>query len=167
MSERKVFVTVGTTSFDNLISTILTPVVLEALNLRGYNYLSLQIGKSSLKPDCSPRYGIKHIEYFQLSSSIENYIQAADLVISHAGAGSILEALEAKKHLIVVTNQLLMDNHQLELAQQLYEDKHLFYCTCDTLLNTIQIMELSKLKPFISDGSKNIVNHLDRIMGFR
>ncbi|KAI4501612.1 hypothetical protein M0802_003489 [Mischocyttarus mexicanus] len=167
MSERKVFVTVGTTSFDDLISTILNPEVLEALNLRGYNYLSLQIGKSSLKPDCTPRCGFKHIEYFQLSSSIENYVQKADLVISHAGAGSILEALEAKKHLIVVTNQLLMDNHQLELAQQLYEDKHLFYCTCDTLLNIIQTMDLSRLKPFISDGSQNIVNHLDRIMGFK
>ncbi|KAF7389150.1 UDP-N-acetylglucosamine transferase subunit ALG13 [Vespula maculifrons] len=167
MSEKKVFVTVGTTSFDDLISTILNHEVLEALALRGYNYLSLQIGKSSLEPDCTPRYGINHIEYFHLSSSIEDHIQAADLVISHAGAGSILEALEAHKHLIVVTNQLLMDNHQLELAQQLYEDKHLYYCTCDTLLNTIQTMELHILKPFISDGSKNIINHLDRIMGFK
>ncbi|XP_046827794.1 UDP-N-acetylglucosamine transferase subunit ALG13 homolog [Vespa crabro] len=167
MSEQKVFVTVGTTSFDDLISTILNPEILEALALRGYNYLSLQIGKSSLEPDCTSRCGINHIEYFHLSSSIEDYIQAADLVISHAGAGSILEALEAHKQLIVVTNQLLMDNHQLELARQLYEDKHLYYCTCDTLLNTIQTMELDILKPFISDESKNIINYLDRIMGFK
>lgn len=166
MSKKKIFVTVGTTSFDDLIVTILNPKTLEVLASNGYNYLSLQIGKSSLTPDCTPRYGIDHIEYFHLISSIEDHIQAADLVISHAGAGSILEALEARKYLIVVINQFLMDNHQLELAQRLHKDKHLYYCTCNTLSSTIQTMELLTLKPFACDGSKNIVSYLNRVLGF-
>lgn len=119
-----------------------------------------------LKPDCSPRYGFDYIEYFQLSSSIEEYIRAADLIISHAGAGSILEALEARKSLIVVVNHLLMNDHQLELALRLYKDKHLYCCNCDTLSNVIQTMELEKLKPFTFDRSKNIVNYINNVMGF-
>lgn len=91
---------------------------------------------------------------------------AADLVISHAGAGSCLEALEAKKPLIVVTNETLMDNHQMELAEQLYNDGHLYHCTCDGLLNLIRDMDLSKLKLFAGDDSEKIVEFIDRIMGF-
>ena len=46
------------------------------------------------------------------------------------GAGSVLETLQAGRPLIVVINELLMDNHQMELASQLAEDGHLCYATC-------------------------------------
>ena len=54
-------------------------------------------------------------------------IAAADLVISHAGAGSIIEALQASRHLLVVVNTDLADNHQIELAQALAARGHLEY----------------------------------------
>jgi beta-1,4-N-acetylglucosaminyltransferase len=38
------------------------------------------------------------------------------LVISHAGSGSILEALRYQVPLVVVPNTALLDNHQEELA---------------------------------------------------
>ena len=47
-----------------------------------------------------------------------------------AGAGSCLEVLGARKPLLVVINDDLMHNHQLELAQKLHKDGHLFYTTC-------------------------------------
>jgi UDP-N-acetylglucosamine transferase subunit ALG13 len=46
-------------------------------------------------------------------------MRGADLVISHAGAGSVLEALHAHKSLLVVVNDSLMDNHQTELAHKM------------------------------------------------
>merc|ERR1712096_56405 len=56
------------------------------------------------------------ISWFRLKPSIAEDMRSADLVISHAGAGSVLEALEARKLLLVVINDSLMDNHQMELA---------------------------------------------------
>lgn len=52
----------------------------------------------------------------------------ADLIVSHAGAGSCLEALENKRKLLVVINETLMDNHQIELASALKERSYLEYC---------------------------------------
>ncbi|KAL6448544.1 hypothetical protein ACFW04_000436 [Cataglyphis niger] len=169
MSSKTVFVTVGTTKFDNLITTVLNPMVLGALSARNYRYLILQIGNSNLELDSTTYYGFYKIEIFKLSPSIEWYIQSADLVISHAGAGSILEALEKRKPLIVVINNRLMDNHQVELAEQLYKDEYLYYCTCRNLLETIYKMNFTKLKPFVNKVNKSadIANYINKIMGFR
>ena len=164
--KKKVFVTVGTTKFHELIETVLTSAVLEALSLKGYNELILQIGKTSLAPDCTPRCGFDTIEYFSISTNILEYVRKVDLIISHAGAGSILDGLENKKHVIVVTNQSLMSNHQIELAEQLHMDKYLYYCTCETLLNTIQTMDFAQLKPFVNKKCKRIAEYINQIMGF-
>ncbi|KOC69914.1 UDP-N-acetylglucosamine transferase subunit ALG13 like protein [Habropoda laboriosa] len=164
--KKKIFVTVGTTKFDELIETVLNTEVLKALSSKGYNEITLQIGKTVHVPDCTPRCGFVTIEYFNLRANVIEYVEAADLIISHAGAGSILDALGNKKNLIVVANQSLMDNHQLELAKQLYKDEHLYYCICENLLNTIQTMNFSVLKPFVDDRSKRIAELINQIMGF-
>ncbi|XP_008558491.1 UDP-N-acetylglucosamine transferase subunit ALG13 homolog [Microplitis demolitor] len=161
-----IFVTVGTTKFDKLIETVMKDDILMELNKRGYSYLILQIGNTNLMPDCTPRCGFNNIEMFNLKPSINEYMKSADLIISHAGAGSCLEALEANKPLIVVTNDLLMDNHQSELAEQLHKDKHLFQCTCDTLLQVCKTMHLSQLEKFVDDKSPKIAKIIDDIMGF-
>jgi beta-1,4-N-acetylglucosaminyltransferase len=48
-------------------------------------------------------------------------MQVADMVISHCGAGTILEILNLKKKAIGVINPGLMDNHQEELAEAMKE----------------------------------------------
>lgn len=63
------------------------------------------------------------------------------------GAGSVLDALGAGKPLLVVVNDQLMSNHQVELAQRLYQDGYLHYCTCrysspDKLLNTDNVVKI-------------------------
>ena len=62
------------------------------------------------------------------------------------GAGSVLETLQAGRPLVVVINELLMDNHQLELASQLAEDGHLYYATCRSVLCIISSPSLDNMK---------------------
>ncbi|XP_035018209.1 UDP-N-acetylglucosamine transferase subunit ALG13 homolog [Hippoglossus stenolepis] len=161
---KTVFVTVGTTSFDELIENITSSESVQALKARGYECLVLQVGRGSLLPaaDSCP---LIRLEAFRFKDSIVEDMKRADLVISHAGAGSCLEALGAGKPLLVVVNDKLMNNHQLELAQQLHLDSHLLYCTCSTLTETLTTMDLSVLQPFLPGRTKNFANFLDKALG--
>lgn len=161
---KTVFVTVGTTSFDELIETITTPEAVQAVKSRGYERLVLQVGRGSILPDADSSPHIE-LEAFRYKNSIAENIEQADLIISHAGAGSCLEALSAGKPLLVVVNDKLMDNHQLELARQLHADSHLLYCTCSTLIETLRTMDLSVLQPFLPGQPQQFANFLDRALG--
>ncbi|XP_054551579.1 putative bifunctional UDP-N-acetylglucosamine transferase and deubiquitinase ALG13 isoform X4 [Talpa occidentalis] len=124
-----VFVTVGTTSFDDLIARISAHDSLQIIQSLGYNRLVLQIGRGNVVPESFSTESFT-LDVYRYKDSLKEDIQKADLVISHAGAGSCLETLENRKPLVVVINEKLMNNHQLELAKQLHKDGHLFYCTC-------------------------------------
>ncbi|XP_032613377.2 putative bifunctional UDP-N-acetylglucosamine transferase and deubiquitinase ALG13 isoform X1 [Hylobates moloch] len=127
-----VFVTVGTTSFDDLIACVSAPDSLQKIESLGYNRLILQIGRGTVVPEPFSTESFT-LDVYRYKDSLKEDIQKADLVISHAGAGSCLETLEKGKPLIVVINEKLMNNHQLELAKQLHKEGHLFYCTCRVL----------------------------------
>lgn len=62
-------------------------------------------------------------QVFSFSHDIGAFISSADLVVSHAGTGSILDTLRLHKPLIVVTNDALMDGHQAEIAAR-FEIEH-------------------------------------------
>ncbi|KAM3866825.1 UDP-N-acetylglucosamine transferase subunit ALG13 [Diretmus argenteus] len=161
---KTVFVTVGTTRFDELVERVTSPDAVQALKNRGYERLVLQVGQGSVlpHPDSCPQL---KLEVFRFKDSIAEDFRRADLVISHAGAGSCLEALGAGKPLLVVVNDRLMNNHQLELARQLHMDSHLLYCTCSTLTKTLTTMDLSVLLPFLPGQPKNFANFLDKALG--
>lgn len=163
---KTVFVTVGTTSFDELIETITSSETLEALKSRGYENLILQVGRGKILPSSENRPQIT-LEAFRFKDSIAEDMRRADLIISHAGAGSCLEALGAGKPLLVVVNDKLMNNHQLELARQLHSDSHLLYCTCSTLTETLRSMDISVLLPFIPGQPQNFANFLDKALGVK
>jgi len=59
--------------------------------------------------------------------SLMSDIQSTTLMISHAGAGSIMEGLEQHKKLLVVINPTLMNNHQSELAGALSSRGYLWH----------------------------------------
>lgn len=161
---KTVFVTVGTTCFDDLISSMTSAEVLKVLVDRGYTDVVLQVGRGSSVPDPQSCPGLR-LEAFRFKESIAENIQQADLVISHAGAGSCLEALGAGKPLLVVVNDKLMDNHQLELAKQLQADSHLLYCTCSTLPQTLRDMDLSALLLFLPGQPQKFASFLDKAVG--
>ncbi len=119
LGERLLFVTVGSTHFDELIDGVLKEETQKIMLEQGYTQMRIQYGKSGrLQPSFRSLPGLQ-IEAFQYSPNLDAEIGNADLVVSHAGAGSIIEALRAKKPLIVCANETLMDNHQVELAAKL------------------------------------------------
>ena len=134
---KRAFITVGTTQFDLLIETIVRDSdVLQALtDCLHIDELVLQIGNSQMP---SLENAAIPTDCYRYKGSIEQDIRQADLVISHAGAGTILETLEARKPLLVVVNEKLMDNHQLEIAHEMEQQGYLFHCTCSTLAATLR-----------------------------
>ncbi|XP_038172151.1 UDP-N-acetylglucosamine transferase subunit ALG13 homolog isoform X2 [Arvicola amphibius] len=129
---KRAFVTVGTTSFDDLVARVAAPDSVEILKSLGYNQLVLQIGRGTVVPEPFSTESFT-LDVYRYKDSLKEDLQQADLVISHAGAGSCLESLEKGKPLVVVVNEKLMNNHQFELAKQLHKEGHLFYCTCRVL----------------------------------
>ena len=111
-----VFVTVGTTSFDALISAVDRAETARALAERGYTSATLQIGRGEYEPHetCPACTGVPgfSVDYYRFKGSLAEDMASASLVVSHAGSGSIFEALALKKPLVVVVNEALMDNHQ-------------------------------------------------------
>ncbi|AGO13826.1 AaceriAGL042Wp [[Ashbya] aceris (nom. inval.)] len=55
----------------------------------------------------------------------------AALVVSHAGTGSILDALRQQKPLIVCVNETLLDNHQEQIARRFEALGHLWAIRAD------------------------------------
>lgn len=86
------------------------------------------------------------IRAFSFSHNIGSLIEEADLVVSHAGTGSIIDALSRGRPLIVVPNEDLMDNHQLEVAKALAEMRCCAMATCESLIAAVKPL-LSPLAP--------------------
>lgn len=163
MKGKKVFVTVGTTHFDGLIEVMSKEETLAILSSKGYTSVVLQIGKGEFVPPTRKGHGVA-LSYFHLKPSIAEDFAAADLVISHAGAGSCLEALEAGKPLIAVVNNTLMENHQTELAEELSKSGLCFYCYPTTLQETLANLDTSRLKPYEPGQPRLVAQYLDSVI---
>ncbi|OIW10229.1 hypothetical protein TanjilG_27980 [Lupinus angustifolius] len=164
---RVVFVTVGTTRFDSLVKSVDSEIVKQELFAKGYTHLLIQLGRGSYLPSkCEGDDGSLGVDYFTFSSTIAENIRSASLVISHAGSGSIFETLKVGKPLIVVVNEDLMDNHQIELAEELADRKHLYFASPQTLHQTISDMNLSSLIPYSPGDATPVAKHINRFLGF-
>ncbi|MCJ1475184.1 N-acetylglucosaminyldiphosphodolichol N-acetylglucosaminyltransferase catalytic subunit alg13 [Lambiella insularis] len=136
--EKLCFVTIGATaSFDALIAAALSLPFLEALKAAGYTELLLQHGveggkvlqafKSATSSSKENILGLRISGFDFNKKGLVAEMKAAKgqdgglegVVISHAGSGSILDALRIAVPLIVVPNPALLDNHQEELAEEL------------------------------------------------
>jgi UDP-N-acetylglucosamine transferase subunit ALG13 len=95
-SSKCVFVTVGSTKFDDLAHTVLSPEVLDSLRARQFRKLVFQCGNSNIE-DIVPTSSAadewnwtdegRNIEIFvwRFRPELDKYFREADLVISHAG----------------------------------------------------------------------------------
>jgi len=158
MSFKSVFVTVGTTKFDELIDFVTERRTLDALKRKGFTSMIIQLGNGNCILEHSD---IMKISSFKFKPDIGPDISNSDLIISHGGAGSIMQALEYGKPLLVVINEKLMDNHQYELAEKLFTEKRLFYTTCTDLYHCIEHSDLSLLNSANIDNSNKICKQIE------
>jgi beta-1,4-N-acetylglucosaminyltransferase len=115
-----VFVTVGTTKFDKLIQVTASEAFQSFLRDKfKTRRIVYQIGQGEITPNTQVP-GVS-VEWFRLRPDIYEVLKTADLVISHCGAGSIIDALKSKKILVAVVNTDLMNNHQMELADAMVQ----------------------------------------------
>ncbi|KAJ2388470.1 hypothetical protein GGI23_006049 [Coemansia sp. RSA 2559] len=146
-----VFVTVGSTGFDDLVRAISTRGFMLALRERGLHSLVVQYGTSGqllgLPNASSAELGIS-VTAFAYASGTQQYVDRADLVISHAGAGSILDALHSHRPLIVVVNRRLMDDHQSEIARELGRAMHLVVSSPEGLADAVAGGSFLALLPY-------------------
>lgn len=191
MSDKTVFITCGATvPFPQLVQTIFSPRIVEELLKHGFTRVIVQFGRNyresfaqlididRLSPpvktylgfDGDPIHGFcrgfsERLEIigFEYSTRIQDVIQQnADLVISHAGTGSILDALRLRKPLIICVNDTLMDNHQQQIADQFATSHYLWACLprVDDMLQCLKLSQIEKTKPFPSAYNKNFEREL-------
>jgi beta-1,4-N-acetylglucosaminyltransferase len=172
------FVTVGTTLFESLIETVNHPFCLEQLVEHGYTKLVIQYGKGKRPPSSSS--SLLQIECYDFKPSLLPDLRAADLILSHAGAGTLMEATSLldddggtttrpKVIIVAVINTILMDNHQTELAYALRDTGCL--CVVETardLLNVDSWRTISSFRPtpFPRGDDDDVPRILNHFFGF-
>ena len=136
----RVLVTVGTTEFDELILLLNTAVFVDFLETLNCKTLVLQFGRGSIPDNLHDICDKRRILYrpFRFQPDLHEEMQKADLIISHCGAGSIIEAIDLMKPLIVVVNSSLQGNHQGELSDKLSDGGHCLATTTSHLFDCLQ-----------------------------
>jgi UDP-N-acetylglucosamine transferase subunit ALG13 len=187
--DKIIFVTVGTTLFTSLIDNIIHPNTIQCMIQYGYTHLIIQYGKGikpsiTLPTTITTTQATLQYELYDFKPSLYDDMVKADVIICHAGAGTLTEAIRISqqqqqqqkklineenlkslstnnndrsqmqqpkrnmKKIITVINNILMDNHQTELAYAL-QRRQLVYVIDDpmllstTTLNTNNNMDLT------------------------
>lgn len=161
------FVTVGTTSFDALVEALDDERVRDCLfSKHGIKHLTIQFGRGEYEPKTEDVN--LTVETFRFKPTLSEEMRHASLIISHAGAGSVMEGLRQHKPMVVVVNDSLMDNHQVELASALGEANYLVYAPSPRLLLGVleNSQQLSSLQPYPKRDAALFGAMLDSEMGF-
>ncbi|KAJ1983278.1 hypothetical protein H4R33_004812 [Dimargaris cristalligena] len=127
----RIFVTVGSTGFDELIAQVLSPAFLHECVRLGYSELVVQYGASRAAFDAFQGSQGITVTGYAYKREVTSDMEAASLVISHAA----------------VVNEDLMDNHQDELATALADDHVLIKATCSNLQSTLRDQRYNFLVP--------------------
>ena len=149
-------VTVGSTKFDTLMREISSPTlaVMKALQQLKVTNLLIQKGRSDYNPfdeawcaTVRKELGIT-VEVVEYRKNISELFPRARVIISHAGAGTVLEAMRVGIPTVVVPNTDLMNNHQQELAEELAAKKVLLCAQCSNLSECLDAGRLGALHKF-------------------
>ncbi|GET90638.1 glycosyltransferase family 28 protein, putative [Leishmania tarentolae] len=167
--EAYALVTVGSTKFSSLVQRMVQPDVCTVLHRRfGIKRLYVQHGTAEVivppeatflpppltasgadasNPTQRWSCGGLIVEAFSYRPHLDTVIRGAALIITHAGAGTILEGLQAQRPLVVVPNRELMSDHQLELAEALAAGGFLFCVQVAELAERLPLLDVTNLQP--------------------
>jgi len=177
------FVTIGATAdFPELVQGALAPKTLQSFKDSGYTTITLQVGKqlkyfNTIKSDIKDTLGL-NISAFEFNSSgLGKEMLAAKekedkssegVVISHAGAGTVLDALRLGLPLIVVPNRSLLDNHQQELAEELERQGYVVRADVDDLADAVREVERTRKARKVWEGTRNpsVKEVVDETVGY-
>ncbi|ORZ15687.1 glycosyl transferase [Absidia repens] len=165
----KLFVTVGSTGFDDLVEAATSISFVSNLSTLGFSSLLIQYGASKdifLRNTKDLRECDIEIQGYDYKTTIEHDIAMADLVISHSGSGTILQALRLHKKLVVIVNESLLGNHQTELAQAMATKNYVVYGDISNLVDTVFKASKHHLEPFPEPNVALFAAALDKQMGF-
>lgn len=109
-----IFVTVGTTDFDDLVRAA------DQLASTLEEYVVMQIGHGQVVP--------LRARWFRFAPSLDEYYEAADLVITHGGFGTVTEVLSRGLRVVGVSNPDRFDRHQDQILQAFEEAGYLVWC---------------------------------------
>ena len=104
---------------------------------------------------------------FDYCPSLEPYLRTVDLVVGHAGAGTILDTLRNHKQLIVVVNERLMGNHQHEIADVMAAENYLLQSTPSTVIQVLGELSKSHLAEYPEAHPELFASYLNDRLGFR
>ena len=174
MVDRNVFVTVGTTRFEMLISLATSQIGIDWMVSQGFTSLTIQYGTGQKPKIADSDKGNSSssklkIKCYDFQPSLDEDMKNADLIISHAGAGTVMESLRLKKKLIVVINTQLMDNHQMELADAMANRGHLFVVDEPSKLQDSKTwQQFEGFAPIVFEGGDEMAlpRLLDSFFGF-
>lgn len=111
----KIFVTVGTTSFDSMV---------KALD----SYFAENPEYEVIYQISDGKYIPKSGHYFKRVDNINDYYSDAHVIITHAGAGTIYKLLEMSKKIIAIPNFERIDKHQVDISSYMEANNYLLVC---------------------------------------
>ena len=135
------------------------------LEKAGFDGVLLQTGTGTYQPTKFTSSKLK-VEVHK-TVILENYIKHSSLVVSHCGAGMLLESLRAlDTTCVAVVNDSLMDNHQAELADELHSEGYVVKATPASVLEQVQrVLEQGvKVKKYPDKTSDVLVDLIDDLL---
>lgn len=146
-----IFVTVGTTDYDDLVRKMdeIAPEVDQEV--------MIQIGRGNYIP--------VNCKHFRFAPSILEYFDQADIVVSHGGLGTLIEVIQRKKKLIGLSNPDRFDHHQEDLLKLLSDRKQIVWCKsldmlkdCITNIDKFELVSYEADDCHIADSIKEYLN---------
>ena len=131
-----ILVTVGSTDFDGLVRAMddLAPELRDEV--------VMQIGAGAYEP-CHAS------AWFRYAPSLEGYYDRADVVVSHGGLGTVMEALRKGKKLVAASNPDRYDTHQDDILGTLAEAGYLIWCRdLGRLRQDLESVRVAALQPY-------------------